>query len=61
MATLKLYHNGLTAGIPPMKNNHERAKRGEVKGWSKAPPATTPNSFAPFTFPISLALLWRLR
>ncbi|WP_213058401.1 rolling circle replication-associated protein, partial [Escherichia coli] len=36
MATLKLYHNGLTAGIPPMKNNHERAKRGEVKGWSKS-------------------------
>lgn len=35
MATLKLYHNGLTAGIPPMKNNHTRAKRGEVKGWSK--------------------------
>lgn len=34
MATLKLYHNGLTAGIPPMKNNHVRAKRGEVKGWS---------------------------
>ncbi|MBJ5450065.1 hypothetical protein JGG46_24550, partial [Salmonella enterica subsp. enterica serovar Rissen] len=21
---------------PPMKNNHERAKRGEVKGWSKS-------------------------
>ena len=36
MATIKLYHNGLTAGIPPMKNNHTRAKRGEVKGWSKS-------------------------
>ncbi|WP_214674732.1 hypothetical protein, partial [Escherichia coli] len=34
MATLKLYHNGLTAGIPPMINNHVRAKRGVVNGWS---------------------------
>lgn len=36
MALLKLYPNGLTVGNPPMKNNHQRAKRGEVVGWSKS-------------------------
>jgi hypothetical protein len=34
MPTIKLYHHGLTAGIAPMRNNHSRAKRGDVNGWS---------------------------
>lgn len=34
MPCIKLYPNGLTAGIAPMKNNHERAKRGDATGWS---------------------------
>lgn len=34
MPTIKLYHHGLTAGIAPMRNNHDRAKRGVVNGWS---------------------------
>lgn len=34
MPTIKLYHHGLTAGIAPMRNNHDRAKRGIVNGWS---------------------------
>lgn len=34
MPVVKLYQHGLTAGIPPMKNDHDRAVRGEVQGWS---------------------------
>lgn len=34
MATVKVYHHGATAGVPPMKNSHERTPRGEVEGWS---------------------------
>lgn len=34
MPVLKSYRHGLTGGIPPMKNDHLRAKRGEVEGWS---------------------------
>lgn len=34
MPTIKLYHHGVTAGIPPSKKSHETAKRGEVNGWS---------------------------
>lgn len=34
MPIIKVYHNGVTAGRVPMKNNHKRAKRGEVTGWS---------------------------
>jgi hypothetical protein len=30
----KLYHNGLSAGIPPGKSRHQRALRGEIRGWS---------------------------
>ena len=36
MPVLKLYLNGVTMGIAPRKNDHERAKRGEVVGWSKS-------------------------
>lgn len=34
MPVMKLYRNGLTMGTPPGKNDHERAKRGLVTGWS---------------------------
>ena len=34
MPVMKLYHHGLTAGVPPTMNNHLRAKRGDVGGWS---------------------------
>ena len=34
MPVLKLYLNGVTMGIAPRKNDHERSKRGEVVGWS---------------------------
>lgn len=36
MPVIKVYHHGMTAAIPPRKNNHERAKRGVVQGWSKS-------------------------
>lgn len=36
MPVLKLYHHGLTAGVPPAVNSHARAKRGTVGGWSNA-------------------------
>jgi hypothetical protein len=35
MPVLTVYRHGMTAGVPPMKNNHLRAKRGEVGGWSE--------------------------
>lgn len=35
MPVLKSYRHGLTGGIPPMKNDHQRAKRGAVEGWSE--------------------------
>jgi hypothetical protein len=31
---ISLYRHGVTGGVPPMKNNHDRAIRGEVGGWS---------------------------
>lgn len=34
MPVLKVSHNGLTMGRSPRKNDHERAKRGKVTGWS---------------------------
>lgn len=34
MRTMKLYRHGLTMGTAPGKNDHERAKRGNVIGWS---------------------------
>lgn len=36
MPIVKVYPNGLTMGSPPMKNDHKRAKRGEVTGWSES-------------------------
>ena len=36
MPVLKLYLNGVTMGIAPRTNDHERAPRGEVVGWSKS-------------------------
>lgn len=36
MPVIKVYHHGMTAAIPPRKNDHERAKRGVVHGWSKS-------------------------
>lgn len=35
MPVIKLSHNGLTAGIPPMNKNHNPPKRGDVSGWSE--------------------------
>ena len=35
MAKITLYRHGMTGGIPPMKNDHVRAKRGKVGGWSE--------------------------
>lgn len=34
MPVLRLYLHGLTAGIPPTTNTHERRKRGKVQGWT---------------------------
>lgn len=36
MRTLKLYRHGITMGTPPAKNDHLRAKRGVVEGWSES-------------------------
>lgn len=36
MPVLKVYHHGVTAAIPPKKNDHVRAKRGSCTGWSKS-------------------------
>ena len=36
MRTLKLYRHGVTMGTPPKKNDHLRAKRGTVEGWSES-------------------------
>ncbi|KAF0801629.1 replication protein, partial [Alcanivorax xiamenensis] len=33
---LKLYRHGVTMGTPPKKNDHLRAKRGTVEGWSES-------------------------
>ena len=35
MPVLTVYRHGVSAGVPPMKNNHKRALRGEVGGWSE--------------------------
>lgn len=35
MAVIALYRHGMTAGVPPTVNNHPRALRGEVGGWSE--------------------------
>lgn len=36
MRMLKLYRHGVTMGTPPSKNDHLRAKRAEVTGWSES-------------------------
>lgn len=35
MPVLKLYHHGLTAGVAPERNDHARASRGVVRGWTE--------------------------
>lgn len=35
MPVVKLYRHGLTAGQPPMRNDHLRAPRGGIQGWSE--------------------------
>lgn len=35
MPVVSLYRHGVTAGIPPMKNDHARALRGDCGGWSE--------------------------
>lgn len=34
MPVIKLYQHGMTGGVAPMTGSHDRAKRGEVQGWS---------------------------
>lgn len=34
MPVIKVYQHGVTLGMPPSKNNHVRAKRSIVSGWS---------------------------
>lgn len=34
MPVIKVYHHGLTAGIPPMKNDHQRGLKQALAGWS---------------------------
>lgn len=34
MPVIRSYHHGSTFGTPPTVNNHKRAKRGDVGGWS---------------------------
>lgn len=34
MPVIKLYQHGMTGGVAPMNGSHDRAKRGEVQGWS---------------------------
>lgn len=34
MPVVSLYRHGVTGGVPPMKNSHPRAIRGDVGGWS---------------------------
>ena len=36
MPVLTEYRHGLTMGIPPRRNDHVRAKRDEVAGWSES-------------------------
>lgn len=36
MPVISVYHHGCTLGTPPMKNDHKRALRSEVGGWSKS-------------------------
>lgn len=35
MPVVTVYRHGATGGVPPMKNDHDRALRGEVGGWSE--------------------------
>ena len=35
MPVISLYRHGVTGGVPPMKNDHARALRGDVGGWSE--------------------------
>lgn len=34
MPVIQLYHHGFTGGVPPSVNDHPRAKRSTVGGWS---------------------------
>lgn len=34
MPVLTVYRHGGKGGVPPMKNSHDRAPRGDVSGWS---------------------------
>lgn len=35
MPVVTLYPHGGKGGVAPMKNNHQRAPRGDVQGWSE--------------------------
>lgn len=34
MPIITVYQHGLTSGTPPMRNDHKRAKRDKVRGWT---------------------------
>ena len=34
MPVISVYHHGVTMGTAPSKNNHQRAKRSTISGWS---------------------------
>ena len=36
MPCFKAHCNGISIGVPPTKNNHSRAKRKEITGWSES-------------------------
>lgn len=36
MPVVKVYQHGMSCGVAPKKNDHDRAKRNKVKGWSDA-------------------------
>lgn len=64
MAIVKLYHLGLTGGMPPMKKNHNPPKRGNVTGWSASASkrnvqflrSVRPDSLTGFPFALTLTI-----
>lgn len=34
MAVITLYQHGIKAGVPPLRSEHKRAKRKQVRGWT---------------------------
>lgn len=36
MPVISVYRHGMACGVPPLKNDHQRAPRGDVSGWSES-------------------------